>query len=176
MLAAAVTVVMTTATAVLEASCFCGAVRLKVKDATAKPPISVSICHCETCRKLTGAPMLANVMLPADRLEVVNTEGNADATDSYLVASQTSKHVTRHRCSKCYSPVYAMLGKGRVVVPSSLFAPPHPETWTPQHHLYYERRVTDVHDTLPKYRTHYGSALFGDETGTPSADDAAGAR
>ena len=103
------------AAAALSASCYCGAIRLCV-DA-ARPPLSVSICHCATCRRLTGGPFLANLMLPAESLTL-------DPADAPLVTTQTSKHVARHRCASCHSPVYANLGKGRVVVPMSLFDPP----------------------------------------------------
>lgn len=148
----------------LEASCFCGAVRLAVD--MAKPPISVSVCHCATCRRLTGAPSLANLVLPAEALTITPNEGDA------LTCQQTSKHVKRTRCATCFSPVYATLGKGRVVVPLSLFSPPLPETWRPQHHLYYDRRVIDVADNLPKYRTHFGSALWDGEP--PEAGEGGG--
>ena len=139
-------------------SCFCGAVRVKIADAAI--PQSVSVCHCEVCRKLTGAPNLANLILPVDAVSVVAADGESVPD---LVEMQTSKHVTRRRCAKCYSPVSATLGKGRVVVPLSLFPPPHPASWQPQHHLYYDRRVIDLHDSLPKYRTHFGSALWDGE-------------
>ncbi len=157
-LATLTTSTVAAATLLREASCFCGAVRLRVD--TARPPLSVSICHCASCRRLTGAPLLANIMLPAEDLQLLSRD---DASPPNLLALQTSKHVTRHRCAECCSPVYAQLGKGRVVVPASLFAPPHPEAWAPQHHLYYDRRVLDVHDNLPKYRTHFGSAEWAGE-------------
>ena len=145
----------------LEASCFCGAVRLRCDVAT--PPISVSICHCSSCRRLTGAPFLANLMLPADAL----TLQGRDDTPPPLTSLKTSKHVTRHRCSECHSPIYATLGKERIVVPTSLFAPPLPAAWLPQHHLYYDRRVMDVNDELPKFRTHFGSTAWAGELADP---------
>lgn len=139
----------------LSASCYCGAVRLCVD--VSKPPLSVSICHCTTCRRLTGASFLTNLMLPAEALTI-------EPADAALITLQTSKHVSRHRCASCCSPVYATLGKGRVVVPASLFDPPPLSSWKPQHHLYYDRRVFDLPDDgLPKYRTHYGSALWAGE-------------
>jgi hypothetical protein len=143
----------------LQASCFCGAVKLRVLDAAA-PPLASSICHCRTCRSLTGAPFLANIMLPADRLEVRDRDGG----EAKLLELHTSKHVTRKRCAACYSPVLAVMeGRKRVVVPASLFDPPHPVSWSAQHHLYYDRRVIDVDDTLPKFRTHMGSASWDGE-------------
>ena len=102
-------------------------------------------------------------MLPADQLTI-------EPAEPTLSSLQTSKHVTRHRCASCCSPVYATMGKGRVVVPSSLFDPPPLDAWKPQLHLYYDRRVIDIPDDgLPKYRAHFGSALW---DGEPMAADA----
>ena len=113
--------------------------------------------------------MLANVMIPTDSLSVLPCE---DGTPPLLLSLATSKQVTRHRCAKCYSPVYAALGKARVVVAASLFAPPHPEAWRPQQHIWYDRRVLDVPDELPKFRTHFGSEKW---AGEPPQADATGA-
>jgi hypothetical protein len=159
------------AAAVLESSCYCGAVRLRVD--IARPPLSVSICHCASCRRFTGAPMLANVMLPAAALNILPSETGETPP---LVTLATSKQVTRHRCAQCHSPVYAMLGKAKVVVPLSLFSPPHPEAWRPTQHIYYDRRVLDMNDELPKYRTHYGSDRWAGEPPEAGASErAAGA-
>ena len=143
-------------TSALTASCYCGAIKLRVLD-PATPPTGASICHCATCRRLTGAPMLANLLLASDRLELT-------PPDAALTSLKTSKHVTRHRCAGCSSPVYATLGKGKVVVPLSLFSSPHPASWAPQHHLYYDRRVLDVGDDLPKFKLNYGGPEW---TGEP---------
>lgn len=141
------------------ATCFCGDVSLVVNTST--PPISSSICHCETCRRLTGAPMMATVMYP--RAAVTLTNSGAELSET-----RTSKHVRRLRCSRCSSPVLAELGGQRVGVPLSLFARPLPQGWQPQHHLWYNKRVVDVNDGNPKYLERYGSALF-DDTSTRAA-------
>lgn len=150
----ALVVVGVTSLAAMKASCFCGAIRLCV-DAAQKPA-AVSVCHCQTCRRLTGSPMLANLVLPSSALTVT------PADTASLVSLATSKHVSRHRCNSCHSPIYATLGK-KVVVPLSLFSPPLPESWQPQHHLYYDRRVLDIGDDLPKYRGHFGGPLWAGE-------------
>ena len=110
----------------LRAACFCGAVSLSVD--TAQAPISSSICHCETCRRLSGAPMMATVMYPKGAVTVSARET--------LSETRTSKHVKRLRCPACSSPVLAELGGERVGVPLSLFARPLPAGWDPQCHLW----------------------------------------
>ena len=130
----------------LRASCYCGAVSLAVaRDAR---PLASSICHCQTCRRLTGAPFLANLVFAPTDVELETTAGLAEL--------RTSEHVVRRRCACCHAPVLAELTTSRrVVVPAALFDSPPPE-WRAQHHIYYDRRVMDVPDGLAKFRTNFG--------------------
>ena len=61
-----------------------------------------------------------------------------------LLEQPTSKQVVQ-RCAKCFSPVLAALGKARVVVPSSLFPPPHPKHGSLST-IYYDRRTLECDD------------------------------
>ena len=84
----------------LRASCFCGAVEVAV-DSKASP-VSTSICHCANCRRISGAPFLANVILSSAAVEV-RCEGSGDAG---LIDDATSLNihgVSRRRCAK-YAP------------------------------------------------------------------------
>lgn len=109
---------------------------------------------------------MANLMYQAEDVTLTDAEGGSTPA---LLEQPTSKQVVRKRCAKCFSPVLAALGKARVVVPSSLFPPPHPEAWKPQHHLYYDRRTLECDDGLPKFRTHFGSDKWAGEP--PEAGD-----
>ena len=84
------------------------AVRLKVKDAAAKPPISVSICHRNAAESSLVHPCWQTPP-PADRLEA-NTEGNADGTS--LPCSVTDIE-TRHPAPprQVLPPVMPRLGR-----------------------------------------------------------------
>ena len=96
-------------------------------------------------------------MLPAESVSITAADGGVPS----LVTVQTSKHVTRQRCSSCYTPVLATLGPSRVVVPAALFdRAALPAGWQPERHIYNDRRVIDAHDELPKFRTHFGSDLW----------------
>merc|ERR1712232_633824 len=78
-----------------------------------------------------------------------------------LNSLQTSPHVTRMRCSQCFSPVVAALGEKTRAVPLASFdAPPRSQLWKPQHHLHYESRVMDVEDNLIKYCNRARGPLF----------------
>ena len=150
------------ASSALQARCHCGHVGVRIiNDAV---PQARSICHCSSCRTLSGAPFLANLVFAAEDVEI--TAGEDGTETPSLLITQTSKHVTRKRCAKCYSPVIATLGPKRVVVPYALFERTAlPASWAPEHHLHYDRRVIDIQDALPKYRANFGSELWG-----PSAE------
>src|SRR5688500_18752298 len=50
---------------VFEGGCLCGAVRYRATT----PPVRGVLCHCEMCRKHSGAPALAFVHFPIDAFE-----------------------------------------------------------------------------------------------------------
>ena len=49
----------------IRGGCFCGAVRYRCAAA----PLASMVCHCNSCRRLTGAPMVAWVTLPREQFE-----------------------------------------------------------------------------------------------------------
>ena len=139
------------AASIARTTCHCGDVSITVDLSV--PPMSSSICHCSTCRKLSGGVAMATVLFPSAAVEVKSASGAA------LLETATSKHVRRLRCSACHSPVLATLGTERVGVPLALFDAPVPDGWSPQHHMWYSKRVIDAADGLPKFTERFGSAL-----------------
>jgi hypothetical protein len=73
---------------VIEGGCHCGAVRYVI---AAKPEGSM-ICHCRTCRAVSGAPVLAWISVRSDAFEIVR--GRAKAYVS-------SEGVRRQFCGRC---------------------------------------------------------------------------
>ena len=51
----------------VEGGCHCGAVRYAI----AGPPEGSMVCHCRTCRAVSGAPALAWVSVPSRMFEIV---------------------------------------------------------------------------------------------------------
>ena len=147
---------MSTAPAPSAATCFCGSVSILITPGA--EPIGTSMCHCKICRTLSGAPMMANVLFSRDAASLQSAEGTEGTV---TVTTQTSKAVVRHRCGKCWSPVFAELGPKRAVVPAALFSP-LPPAWKPSHHIYYDSRVVDIPDGTPKWRGRYGGEACGD--------------
>lgn len=72
--------------------CLCGAVRYFARG----EPSRVGLCHCETCRRNTGAPLAGFAVFPRDKVEISGGE-----TGSYKAPA-----LTRHFCVTCGSPVF----------------------------------------------------------------------
>jgi len=58
-----------------EGGCECGAVRYRMIG----DPIFVNCCHCRQCQKITGSAFAINVMIEADRLEIIEGEDRLSA-------------------------------------------------------------------------------------------------
>lgn len=74
--------------------CLCGAVTWR---ATAEP-VRVGWCHCTMCRRHTGAPAAAFLMVPKDAFTVQGPVG----------AYRSSPGAERCFCTSCGSPVYGV--------------------------------------------------------------------
>jgi len=74
------------------ARCYCGASRLTLD----KPPATVAYCHCDDCRRWTGAPVAAFAAF--DRAEV---------QDQLPDAYQAVPSVERWTCPTCHAPLAA---------------------------------------------------------------------
>ncbi|MBK7974428.1 MAG: GFA family protein [Deltaproteobacteria bacterium] len=78
--------------AVIEGGCLCGAVRYRV---TGEPKYRV-MCHCESCRRAAGSPVVAWVTFePA----------NFAFTKGQPVSYRSSPPVTRTFCGTCGTPL-----------------------------------------------------------------------
>jgi hypothetical protein len=133
-----------------DCACLCGAARFTV----AGNPIGRFFCHCTICQKAYGKPF-------------------ADVTYFWArsVARPTNQPIAfrRHRappamrrgaCAKCGNPVVNLLGSPRSLalafVPSQNFPRPA-ELPAPDRHIFYNRRVADVADSIPKLSSYWAS-------------------
>jgi hypothetical protein len=135
-------------------ACYCGAVSVRI----AGEPSGASFCHCTICRRLSGAPHMAIALAPVAQVVI----------DGKTIEQITSKNVLRYRCAHCHSPVAAVMAGRTAALPLGIFDFPGgaPDSWRPQHHMYYDSRVLDAHDDLPKYAGSTRGPLW---EGGPSA-------
>jgi hypothetical protein len=122
--------------------CMCGAVRYEASG----DPISLIFCHCESCRRHTGAPVVA---LAGFKLEQVRFTLGERAT------YESTPGVQRGFCSRCGTPL-TWEGDGEELGPLveiHVGTTDDPNQLAPQLHLHYAERIPwfEVSDALPRY-------------------------
>lgn len=121
--------------------CRCGAIRFEARSA----PTHISYCHCDDCRKASGAPVSAFVCFPA---EAVTFSGSTAST--YGTAP-----ITRSFCGTCGSPVAYEDARldGRIYM--MLGAMDAPENYPPRVHGYVREELPFFHvdDGLARMET-----------------------
>jgi hypothetical protein len=121
----------------------CGAVRYEASG----DPISVIFCHCESCRKHTGAPVVALAGFKEDQVRY--TQGDRAKYES-------SPGVQRGFCARCGTPL-TWEGDGDELGPLveiHVGTTDDTSRLAPQLHVHHAERVPwfEVSDALPRYR------------------------
>jgi hypothetical protein len=120
--------------------CLCGAVELRLSGL----PISITYCHCESCRRATGGPVtvlvgyeLAQVAYPAEEPRHF----------------QSSPGIDRPFCRHCGSRIGYTDARlaGRIYFHVGVLD--HPERFAPTCHALEAERLSWLHidDTLPRF-------------------------
>lgn len=126
---------------VQQGSCSCGANRFRVTQA----PIAHFYCHCSICQAYNNKPYAdVAVFLKSDVIE-----DNLQHTE--FKRYRLPPNIQRGKCSQCHQP---SLEKGMldqlVLMPVANLQ--NPEQLQPASaHVFYDCRVTDVYDNVPKY-------------------------
>jgi len=136
-------------------SCHCGASRILATG----NPLMHAYCHCQGCRELTGASVVATSTWRSGDLGVAP---NSRPLGEYLHATQ---QMSRHFCTGCGDVMFLVNALGMRAVPHALLE--HacqgsvPALYAPVMHLHYAQRRVDVLDDLPKYLERAGGPRHG---------------
>jgi hypothetical protein len=133
----------------LRGSCSCGTFSFE----TTKAPAARFVCHCPFCQDFTGAAFSDVSVLMAPHIEL---KGTGDLIHKQY---RSPPNLNRSRCARCGKPAMETMGAGStqlVFIPSKSFVeqallPPV------RLHVFYNRRVADAADDLPKYSNYWPS-------------------
>lgn len=118
--------------------CFCGALRFRFTG----PPLGSMICHCRSCRRISGAPVVAWLTLPVERFEY--TRGRARRLRS-------SANAVREFCGHCGTHLIYRHRRTPSEVDVATATLERPERWPPTHHGWVSHAVSwlRIDDGLP---------------------------
>jgi len=124
--------------------CLCGAVRYRMSGT----PMEAIYCHCQSCRKHTGAPVVALTAYRRDQMRY--TQGTPKVFAS-------SPGVGRAFCGDCGTPLTWEGDGGEEIGPMIevlIGTLDTPEAFAPRCHIHHGERLTwfETHDALPRYR------------------------
>jgi hypothetical protein len=127
----------------LRGSCLCGAVAYEVKQ----PASKFVHCHCERCRKATGAAHASNLYLEPNQLRWLRGEGEIVRFDL-----PTAQSFARWFCGHCGSPVPRVSRSGRTLVVPAGSLDDQPKQ-IPQARIFCDSEASWVCrcDDLPRY-------------------------
>jgi len=89
----------------MEGGCSCGAVRYRLTSG----PMFVHCCHCLNCQRQTGSAFVINLLIEADRVELLS--GEPEPVD---VPRDDGSAQRIHRCPVCQVAVYSEYGRPEV--------------------------------------------------------------
>ena len=121
--------------------CHCGAMRYEATGA----PLYVPYCHCETCRKTTGAPVVMFIMFKREQVRFTQGERRI---------YRSSPEVERTFCPDCGTPLSYEGDWGEdTTIEFYVSTLDDPERFVPDRHVFYGDRISwfDVADQLPRY-------------------------
>jgi hypothetical protein len=132
-----------------EGGCACGAVRYRL----ASEPLFTHCCHCLNCQRQTGSAFVINLLIEADRVELL-----AAAPQPVDVPRDDGSKQRIYRCPTCQVAVYSDYGR-----PEVLFVRggtlDQPSGVTPDVHIFTKSKLSWVTlpDSVPAFEVYYDS-------------------
>jgi hypothetical protein len=112
----------------IEGGCLCGAVRYRAQGQARH----ATLCHCRTCRKAAGAPVVAWITVPADGFAFVS---------GTPVEFRSSSRVIRTFCGVCGTPLTYVHADYRFGVDVTTCSLDQPENFAPADQTWVNHRV-----------------------------------
>jgi hypothetical protein len=121
-----------------EGGCSCGAVRYRLTS----EPLFTHCCHCLNCQRQTGSAFVINLLIEADRVQLL--AGDPQPVDAPRDDGSTQRI---YRCTECQVAVFSEYGRPEIkfVRAGTL---DEPSRATPDVHIYTRSKVPWI--TLPE--------------------------
>jgi hypothetical protein len=130
-----------------EGGCACGAVRYRLTS----EPLFVHCCHCLNCQRQTGSAFVINLLIEADRVELLT--GQPEPVD---VPRDDGSAQRIFRCPSCQIAVYSEYGwpELRFVRAGTL---DEPSAVRPDVHIYTRSKLPwiELPDDTPAFDVYY---------------------
>ncbi len=134
------------------ASCYCQTVKYEVNA----DPVDAKICHCIACQKLHGAPMQWAAIFHKNNVRISQGIEHLQFYNSEL-NQQKRIRPCKVSCSLC-GTLIADEGRNMWLAFPSLFKfgreKEIPPKFKPSCHIFYQMRVFEIDDGLPKWAAH----------------------
>ena len=121
-----------------EGGCACGAVRYRLTS----DPLFTHCCHCLNCQRQTGSAFVINLLIEADRVELL-----AGAPQAVDVPRDDGSKQRISRCPTCQVAVYSDYGRPEVLFVRAGTLD-QPGSVTPDVHIFTKSKLSWV--TLPE--------------------------
>jgi hypothetical protein len=132
---------------IYQGGCLCGAVRYRIEGEV----MGSMICHCRTCRRASGTPVVAALSVERDALSIAGE----------TVAFQSSPKVTRRFCGVCGTGLFYEHGDEPEEVAVNTCTLDEPEAFPPTHHSWLSHDLSWIRfsDDLPSFaESRYGNS------------------
>ena len=134
---------------VREGGCACGAVRYRL----ASEPMFTHCCHCLNCQRQTGSAFVINLLIEADRVELL-----AGAPEPVDVPRDDGSTQRIFRCPTCQAAVYSNYGYAKVLFVRGGTLD-DPSSIEPDVHIYTSSKLPWIAlpDSAPAFEGYYDS-------------------
>ena len=124
----------------IEGGCYCGAVRYELVGV----PLASMVCHCQSCRRIAGAPVVAWITVAKDDFRL--TRGQVSDLESSIGVKRTF-------CSSCGTPLTYSSVKYPEEIDVTTCTLDDPNAYPPAHHSWLSQDLRWVRfgDGLPVY-------------------------
>ena len=135
-----------------EGGCACGAVRYLLTS----DPLFTHCCHCLNCQRQTGSAFVINLLIEADRVELL-----AGAPDPVDVPRDDGSKQRIFRCPSCQVAVYSNYGRPQVLFVRGGTLD-RPSSIAPDVHIFTKSKLpwVTLPDSVPAFDVYYDSQVL----------------